>query len=536
MARAQQQLEAELLTPEFSALLDSTLAAFGTDIYRIFKTERDRRQAALRAARKSAFCFALLSRTRETTWKVTPPAPSPCVWPVVDIGDVDPCNLSRLEEAFASEATGVQVDFDDGFAPTWDNVLVGHRNVKQLIVERLSPTCPKMKFRLRAWNMIEPNIVARGVSVPGPIVDTLLHLVHNGHRLYALDGYILMYLPKLETGEEAELWDRLLTWAEQHLELPIGTVRVCVLIETLPAVFEAEDILHAFRRRSAGLNCGIWDYAASLITRLGQADPTSCFPDRTQYVSMASPFLATYRHILADICLRREAPLTGGMFAGIVQSAERASEVEAEAVDARLSDVAAGCSGGLVYDVRLVLPVLRAVEQRPVPKTLPPLPINCSATLLSYETEKPPTLSGFCSNVEVIARFVTSWLDGKGQYELNGRIEDSATAEISRAQVWQQLHFQKELYPSGKVAEATWRRIMQEHKGVRVVASEALLGDVLGELMGVPEEAKCLTRELLTLPECPVYVTSWLLQKGVLQRSNLKQRSAERHRGEARLN
>eukprot|EP00921_Rhytidocystis_pertsovi_P011508 GHVQ01018588.1.p1 GENE.GHVQ01018588.1~~GHVQ01018588.1.p1 ORF type:complete len:726 (+),score=109.84 GHVQ01018588.1:328-2505(+) len=414
----------------------------------------------------------------------------------VDVGDCDPSCAGRLYAAiYQSQATAVQVDFDDGFSPHWCNVICGHYHVylacrgllhTHMVPAKRSPTgsinpdplnlssslvkeatdhrggqdrgmeerggCGEayVMFRPRAWNMLEHNMLIKGSPVFGALFDFALFMYHNAQLLYSHGRGPFLYLSKIESASEAALWDDIFEWTERKLLLPVGCIKGCVLIESLPAVFEMHEILYALRRHSAGLNCGLWDYTASFITRLGHRGST-IFPDRNIYVSMERHFLKSYRELLVATCHKHGAPATGGMFAGLIDSDmshEAKTRVIEDVYKSKLAEAQAGADGGLVYDLALVPAAMRAfTDVLPDKKVLNQIDnkrthkqgqLITSADIMMIPTEG-ATLPGVLINLGVSLLFIVSWMRGAGHFLWRGQVEDSATAEISRSQLWQQI-------------------------------------------------------------------------------------------------
>jgi malate synthase A len=281
----------------------------------------------------------------------------------IDLGDVSPADTAHLVASLGcSGADGVQVDFDDGHCPTWHNQLLGWHNIR-LAVSGDLPGCPPLAdapvlmLRPRAWNMTEQRVVVGGRAAPGPLVDFALLMFHVGRPLYEAGAGPFFYLSKLEGRAEARLWRDVFVFVEAELGLPLGAVRACVLIENVMAAFQLEGILWELRDHTAGLNCGLWDYSASIIGRFGQR-PEFLLPDRKKYVNMERPFLAAYLRLVVATAASRGAPATGGMAAVVLDTADEALKGEqvAAVLAAKRKEVEAGVAGFLVYDRGLVEP------------------------------------------------------------------------------------------------------------------------------------------------------------------------------------
>nr|AZL94488.1 malate synthase [Nephromyces sp. MMRI] len=395
---------------------------------------------------------------KNPNWKIDP-LPHNLFNRQIDIGDVDPSNIEHLLKALNSGAQGVQVDFDDGFCPYWSNVIKGHHNI-YLICRGLLKyknltynlnninTISYIMFRPRALNMIERNILVNGKRVSGALLDFALHIYHNGALLNKYDKGPYFYLSKIESYTETFFWNDVFDWTEKELKLSSGCIKACVLIECLTAVFQMDEILWSLKKHSAGLNCGLWDYSASFITRLGH-NKKLLFPDRSKYVNMSQSFLSNYRKLLVSICHKRGAPATGGMFALVqdlsVMSREKLIEI---LLENKKIETLIGADGGLVYDLSLVEP-LKELYKELFPNgklnqideiwTLNYLNNKNEEDLLCIPQTGGATFDGLKLNIEVIILFIENWILKKGHFIYKGKVEDSATAEISRSQIWQQI-------------------------------------------------------------------------------------------------
>ncbi|KAB0796520.1 hypothetical protein PPYR_10581 [Photinus pyralis] len=272
----------------------------------------------------------------------------------VDLGDVSPANTSHFIKALNAPVQGVQVDFDDGHCPTWHNQIVGLHNVYQAVhgglynvpkIENL----PILMLRPRAWNMIEHNIMINGKKAPGPLVDFGLLMYHNAQILYEHNCGPYFYLSKVESAKEAKLWNDIFLWTQRRLNLPHGTIKACVLIENILSAFAMDEILYQLKDHSLGLNCGIWDYAASIICKLGH-NRKFLLPDRNKYVNVDKHFLKQYVLLVIKTCHARGAPATCGMSALLNQSPDIVEQVKV----AKKKEILMGADGFLVYDETLV--------------------------------------------------------------------------------------------------------------------------------------------------------------------------------------
>ncbi|ETI50407.1 malate synthase A, variant 1 [Phytophthora nicotianae CJ01A1] len=445
----------------YDAVLSPAALEFVAELAATFQHEVEqlhaRRQARRLATEQNGAMPHFLEETRaireDETWRVDP-QPNALMDRRVDIGDVSPANRKFLLRALNSGAQGVQVDFDDGHCPTWSNTLQGHFNVLQAargLLEVSGQTTVAnpalLVIRPRAWNMDEPHMVVNGRVVPGALFDFGMHLFHNGKHLLNNGTGPFLYLPKLEGYKEAALWRRIFEYTEKKLEFARGRIKATVLIENIFAAFEMDEILFELRHYSSGLNCGMWDYTASIVVNFRHR-PAFLLPDRQQFVSMKSDFLRYYMDLLIATCKRRHAPATTGMVPFVLAELPPGFS-QAEAIEktrtGKTMEALAGSDGALVYDLALVKPGAEvftsarerttkagfsyvAVDERLFTEKLLTLPKG-DVTLQSVEM-----------NVHVALLYVLHWLYGQGTVVVNGCVEDSATAEISRAQLWQWVH------------------------------------------------------------------------------------------------
>jgi len=443
---------ADLITP--------AAAAFLAGLHRRFEPARQARLAA-RARRQAEFDAGALPgfrddtrRIRESDWHVAK-LPKALLDRRVEItGPVDP---KMVINALNSGANCYMADFEDATSPTWDNLVTGQRALREAVAGTLAFTAPNGKryelkpeegravliVRPRGWHLDEKHVLVDGQRMSGALFDAGLFCFHNAAALARKDRGPYLYLPKLQCMEEAALWEDVLSHIEQELGLPHRQIKVTVLIETLPAVFEMDEILYVLRDRVAGLNCGRWDYIFSYIKTF-RRHRDRVLPERAQ-VGMTQPFLRAYSELLIQTCHRRGAHAMGGMAAQIpisndpVANAQALAKVRAD----KLREVTAGHDGTWVAHPALV-PVARAVfdERMPGPHQHH---VTREEVIVTRDDLIRPSLgsitrAGFENNVEVCVRYLAAWLDGNGCVPIHWLMEDAATAEISRAQLWQWLH------------------------------------------------------------------------------------------------
>ncbi|MFC0676253.1 malate synthase A [Lysobacter korlensis] len=451
------------LSPAVSAppdLLGPPALDFLAALHRSFEPARQARLAARRERQKffdagNAPDFRPdTAAIREGAWRVAPLPEALRDRRVEITGPVDP---KMVINALNSGAKVYMADFEDSTTPTWDNLVTGQQALRRAVAGTLTFDAPNGKHyalkpfaeqavlmvRPRGWHLDEKHLTVDGEPMSGSLFDAGLFAFHNAHALAAKDRGPYLYLPKLQSMEEAQLWDDALGFIERALGLPVGQIRVTVLIETLPAVFEMDEILHALRGRIAGLNCGRWDYVFSYLKTF-RAHRGKALPERGQ-VTMTQPFLRAYTDLLVQTCHKRGAHAMGGMAAVIPVSGDPvATEAAFEKVRAdKLREAKAGCDGTWVAHPALV-PVAREVfdEHMPTPNQHHVRREDVEVTRDDLITPSRGTITraGFENNVEVCVRYLAAWLDGLGCVPIHGLMEDAATAEIARAQLWQWLH------------------------------------------------------------------------------------------------
>ncbi|MBD9480272.1 malate synthase A [Pseudoxanthomonas sp. PXM02] len=442
------------------ALLPPGVLALLVSLHRAIEPERQARLAA-RRERQTFFDAGGLPDFRDDTrairdgdWTVAP-VPNALQDRRVEItGPVDP---KMVINALNSGAKVFMADFEDSTSPTWQNLITGQRALTDAVRGDLEFTAENGKHytlkpqdeqavllvRPRGWHLDEKHVLIDGAPIAGGLFDVAVFAWHNARALQAKDRGPYFYLPKLQSMEEAALWETALSHIEAALGLPHGQMKVTVLIETLPAVFEMHEILHALRDRIVGLNCGRWDYIFSYLkTFRRHADKV--LPERGQ-VTMTQPFLKAYSELLIQTCHRRGAHAMGGMAAQIpINNDEGANEQALARVRAdKLREVTAGHDGTWVAHPALI-PVAKAIFDEHMPQTNQRGVLREDVAVTRDDLIRPSTgtitRAGFEGNVEVCVRYLAAWLDGNGCVPIHWLMEDAATAEISRTQIWQWLH------------------------------------------------------------------------------------------------
>ena len=445
-------------SPAQQAILGPGALAFLADLHHRFDARR-RELLAARRARQARWDAGELpdfradtAAIRESDWTVGPIPPALRDRRVEITGPVE---RKMIINALNSGAKVFMADFEDSSAPSFDNQMDGQINLRDAVAGTLDYASPEgrhyrvnanpavLVVRPRGWHLPERHITVDGEPMAGALVDFGLYAFHNARALHRRDRGPYFYLPKLECMEEAALWDDVMAHAETELDLPPGSMKVTVLIETLPAAFQMHEILHALQSRCVGLNCGRWDYIFSYLKTL-RSHADRLLPERGQ-VQMTVPFLKNYSELLIQTCHRRGALAMGGMAAQIpIKGDVAANEAALAKVRAdKLREVKAGHDGTWVAHPALV-PVAQAIfdEYMPAPNQLGKLREDVRVSREQLLAAPGGTISraGFDNNVEVCLRYTAAWLDGLGCVPIHHLMEDAATAEIARAQLWQWLH------------------------------------------------------------------------------------------------
>ena len=418
---------------------------------------RKERQAAFNAGEVPDFDPATESIRRDQ-WTVAP-IPQDLRDRRVEI--TGPVDRKMIINALNSGARVFMADFEDSSTPTWANMIDGQVNLHDAVRRSIELTQPDGKryklesdpavliVRPRGWHLDEKHIEVEGRALPGGIFDAAVYLFNNAHALIRQGSGPYLYLPKLEHWREAELWEAVLTDIEKALQIEPGTIKVTVLIETLPAVFQMDEILHALKSRIVGLNCGRWDYIFSYI-KCFQKHPDKVLPDRAQ-VTMKVPFLSAYSQLLIKTCHRRGAFAMGGMAAQIpIKGDEEANEQALQRVrEDKEREASNGHDGTWVAHPGLI-PIAMEIFDRhldgPNQLSVRREDVEVSAADLVAPCEGQITESGLRGNLNVAIRYMAAWLSGQGCVPINHLMEDAATAEIARAQVWQWIR-----HPAGKL-------------------------------------------------------------------------------------
>ena len=427
-----------------------------------------------------------------------------------------PVDRKMVINALNSGAKCFMADFEDATAPTWSNLVEGQLNLRDanartITLEdkgksyRLNDDTATLIARPRGWHLPEAHMLVDGQEVSGSLFDAGLYLFHNARELRRAGSGAYFYLPKLEHYLEARLWNNVFVTAQSILGLPLGSVKVTVLIETLPAAFMADEILYELRDHIVALNCGRWDYIFSAI-KTRRADAHAVMPDRAA-VNMGVPFMSAYAAHVVRTCHRRGAHAMGGMSAFIpVKDDPAANEKAFAAVKAdKEREANLGHDGTWVAHPGLV-PVALEVFDRIMPgpnqlEKMPPGETDPAALLAVPDGAK--TAAGLASNVNVGIAYIASWLRGQGAAPIHNMMEDAATAEISRTQVWQWRTYGVMLDDGEPVSAARVDREIARQCEVW----KSAVGDNF-YAAGKYAEAATIFRDLVMAKELPAFLTT----------------------------
>jgi malate synthase len=505
----------EVLTPGALAFVAALEREFGGRRRQLLSARGKRRA---RLAEGEMFDFLASTRdVRESDWKVAP-APEDMQQRWVEI--TGPTDRKLVINALNSGADGFMADFEDANAPTWRNMVEGHINLRDAIDGTISYRSSEgreyaleddpatLLVRPRGWHLPERHMLLGRDPVSGSLFDFGLYFFHCAGRLLANGSGPYFYLPKLESHLEARLWNDVFCFAQDQLDVPRGTIKATVLIETLPAAFEMEEILYELREHSAGLNAGRWDYIFSSI---------KCFPDRPEMVlpdrgdvTMTVPFMRAYAELLAATCHRRGAHAMGGMAALIPsRKDEQANSKALEGVRAdKEREVGQGYDGTWVAHPDLV-PTAREVFERGLdgaPNQLErqrdDVHVTAEQLLDLKSTPGEITEAGLRTDVSVGFQYVSFWLSGRGAAAINSLMEDAATAEISRSQIWQWVHHGCTLTDGRTVTPELVRQVLDEE----TAKIHEAVGDQTWEA-GRPVETREIFERVALSPELIEFLT-----------------------------
>jgi malate synthase len=470
------------LTAEQSTIVTAPALAFVAKLARKFEARR-RELMALRAQRQAAFDAGekpdFLEETqqiRDGEWTIGP-VPRDLLDRRVEI--TGPTDRKMVINALNCGANVFMADFEDSNTPSWDNMVGGQVNLRDAVnrtVNFVSPEGKRYKLnertatlmvRPRGWHLLESHVHVDGEPVSGAIFDFAVYFFHNAKALLARNTGPYFYLPKMESHLEARLWNDIFVVAQRELGVPQGTIKATVLIETVLAAFEMDEILHELREHCVGLNIGRWDYIFSCIKKF-RSDREFCLADRAR-VTMTAPFMRAYALLLIKTCHRRNAFAMGGMAAQIpIKNDPAANEAALEKVRAdKLREATDGCDGTWVAHPGLV-PLAKAIfdQHMPTPNQVhrqrDDVAIS-AADLLDFQPEQPITEAGLRNNISVGIQYIGAWLAGNGCVPVFNLMEDAATAEISRSQIWQWIRSPKGVLDDGrKVTVELFRELLPQ--------------------------------------------------------------------------
>ena len=507
------------MKPGYEAILTEPALVFIAQLHRMYEPTR---QSLLRArddrkrwwAEGNAIDFAPeTSSVREGNWKI---AGTPADLQDRRVEITGPCDRKMVINALNSGAKCYMACLEDATSPTWHNIVDGQINLKDAAAGTITLEDKGKSYKLnaetavlicrpRGWHLPESHIHVDGEEVSGAIVDFALYFFHNARALLAKGSGPYFYLPKMEHYLEARLWNNIFVTAQSILGQPLGTIKSTVLIETLPGAFMADEILYELRDHIVALNCGRWDYIFSYIKSLSY-DPAKILPDRAA-VNMTVPFMAKYAAHVVRTCHKRGAHAMGGMSAFIpVKDDEAKNQAAFAAVKAdKEREANLGHDGTWVAHPGLV-PVAKEVFDRlmPGPNQLDKSPAGTvTAEELTTPNGGPKSKQGLAMNVNVAIGYIAAWLRGQGAVPLHNMMEDAATAEISRAQLWQWRHHGVSLDDGTKVTGA----LINDEIKAQLAVWKSDVGDNFFEA-GKYKEAATILSDLVLARDLPDFLTT----------------------------
>jgi malate synthase len=486
------------ITTDWEAILTSEALRFVADLERDFGQQRRdllqkrvERQAAIDGGNLPDFLPETRSIREDETWKVAPTPPDLQKRRVEITG---PTDRKMMINALNSGASVFMADFEDANSHTWQNMIDGHINLRDAIegtisfsnpdgkLYRLNPQTAVLMARPRGWHLVEKHVWVDGKPISAALFDFGMFFFHNARKLVEKGTGPYFYLPKIESHLEARLWNDVFNASQDALGLPRGTIRATVLIETILAAFEMDEILYELREHSAGLNAGRWDYTFSIIKKFrNQKD--FFLPDRAQ-VTMTVPFMRAYTELLVKTCHRRGAHAIGGMAAYIPSRKDpKVNEIAlAKVCEDKERESADGFDGTWVAHPDLVSVAMevfdKALGEKPHQKERLREEVQVKAQdLIDFRVNGGQiTEDGLRVNINVGVQYIESWLRGTGAVAINNLMEDTATAEISRAQVWQWIHQRGLDLADGRALDQTLYRKMLPEEMNKI---KTMLGDSL---------------------------------------------------------
>lgn len=472
--------EDEILTPEALTFLKKLHVNFSGRRAELLRDRHDRRQQLVNG-RLPRFLVETKGVREDDSWKVAPLGPGLEDRRVEMTG---PTDRKMTINALNSGAAAWMADFEDANTPHWENVIGGQVNLRDAIAgtitfdspqgkhyelkERDITKLPTLLVRPRGWHLVEKHIVAGREPMVGALVDFGLYFFHNAKTLIEKGRGPYFYLPKMESHREARLWADVFAYAEEYVGIPHGTIRATCLIETIMAAFEMEEILYELRDYSAGLNAGRWDYIFSIIKKFRDSGSKYILPDRA-LVGMTAPMMRAYTELLVKTCHKRGASAIGGMSAFIPsRDASENAEIERKVRADKSREAADGFDGswcahpGMVPYIRDEFDKVLGTNPNQISKQRPEVNVTAEDLLNVSATEGAVSEAGVRTNISVSLRYLESWLGGNGAVGIFGLMEDAATAEISRAQIWQWIHNRVKLDDGREVTRELCQSLMDE--------------------------------------------------------------------------
>src|SRR6266704_2802923 len=473
----------EILTPQAIDLIAALHAELGPRRSELLAARR-RRQAELSGGAMLDFLPETAGIREDASWRVAAPAPG-----LIDrrVEITGPADKKMTVNALNSGANVWLADFEDANTPLWDNMITGQLNLKDALNRTIDYTSAEGKdyalrpgnelativVRPRGWHLDEKHILIDGARASGSLTDFALYMATSASKQIEAGKGPYFYLAKNESHLEARLWNDAFNLAQDALGIPRGTIRATVLIETIPAAFEMEEILYELREHSAGLNAGRWDYLFSIIKKFRTRGRDFVLPERNA-VTMTAPFMRAYTELLVSTCHGRGAHAMGGMAAFI--PSRRDAEVNATALakvrDDKTRESRDGFDGSWVAHPDLV-PVCREIfdgvlgeQQNQLGKLREDVSVTAADLLSVGKTPGGITEAGLRNNISVGLQYLANWLAGNGAVAIFNLMEDAATAEISRSQVWQWLHNDVTLDEGAPVTQALVQQMIGEELGL----------------------------------------------------------------------
>lgn len=510
------------ITPEFAEILTPEAMSFVAKLHRTFEStrqellkRREQRQTDFNEGKMPDFLPETAAIRADPTWTVAPVN--------ADLQDrrveiTGPTDRKMIVNALNSGAKVYMSDFEDSNTPKWENLIQGQINLRDAINRKIDFVSPEGKayklgdsiatllVRPRGWHLLEKHVLIDGQMISGGLLDFGLYFFHNAKTLMAKGSGPYFYLPKLESHLEARLWNNVFDLAQDEIGIPRGTIKATVLIETILATFEIEEILYELRYHSAGLNCGRWDYIFSCIKKF-RNDKEIIFADRA-LVTMTTHFMRSYSLHVIQVCHKRNAHAIGGMAAQIpIKNDPQANEEALAKVRAdKEREATDGHDGTWVAHPGLVPIALEAFNAKmPQANQVDRKRDDITITredLLKFGPEGPITEKGLRTNINVGVQYLGSWLAGNGCVPIFNLMEDAATAEISRSQVWQWIRSPKGVLDDGRQITLELFREMLAEEMAKI---KELLGDAYSE--GNYEEAAKMFDELIAADDFVEFLT-----------------------------